>query len=287
MFAEKEVDRLHYRALKGVQFILIGDQAAGEREVDAAINDFRTSRGDGDLSTYEAYRFAMALELLGGLKADSTIVDEAIARTRSLLESKDLSITGRADMLRQLGDAYRRKAAWSEARDAYLKAFEAAPLAIAKVFLAECLLHLEGWMAAANALASVDSAALETERGEYADYVFSIAAVAVESEDPQRLQEAERLLKALDLKAPYFRESRDALLLTVIETRRSGKSSAVVQRARRALAGVALGASRYLKLEPNVMGIGVNLGRILEDLGKRGKEHALASDTRAGGKKES
>jgi hypothetical protein len=65
---------------------------------------------------------------------------------------------------------------------------------------------------------------------------------------------------------------RDALLILVLEAQQGGGSDSLLARARALLATVA-SATKYLKLEPNIAGMGINLGKIIEDAAKNhGKE---------------
>jgi hypothetical protein len=88
------------------------------------------------------------------------------------------------------------------------------------------------------------------DKTEYADYVFAKAAISVESASTERLREAEHLLRSLELSSPFFQEHRNALLLNVIDTQRSGRSSTIIQGTRRAFAGIAA-VARYLKGSPD------------------------------------
>ena len=159
---------------------------------------------------------------------------------------------------------------------------DAASLPIARVFLSESLLYLEGWETAFETISAIDPTTLD--KHEYADYVFVFAAVSIESADRIALQDAEKVLRSLNLNDHIFLERRETLLLGVIDTQRSGKSSSIITKARNALRGLAWAASRYLKLEPNIYGIGINLGKILEDVSEGEKLHSSDSEYRKGRK---
>jgi tetratricopeptide (TPR) repeat protein len=265
--AESNVDRLHYAGIRAIQYLLIGDQAKGERELENAVSTYKSSNSANSTSAYDMEKLAESLELLGGLRGNHQLLDEAIDTYRRILRGDQLTPKGRALVLRKCADTLRRKGAWREAIDTYTRAQTFEHLPIFKVFLAECLLNSESAESAAIAMSSIDIADLG--RSEYADYVFVMAAIAISSGDRSRLKQAEDLLQALELSDPYFRERRDALLLSVIQTQRTGTSSSLVQDARRALSGMAAAASRYLMLEPNFMGLGIKVNKILEDVAKR------------------
>jgi tetratricopeptide (TPR) repeat protein len=275
VFAENDTDRLHYSGTKAIQYLAIGDQIKAAQELDAALSTYKRSEKGRDTSTYALYRVAMSLELLGSIRRDMELLDEAIQVYEQLLQREDWTPTGQANILRGLGDTYRYKGAWPKARDAYTRALASQPLGILKVFLAECLLHLEGWERAVSEISSIEVASLSAP--EYTDYVFALAAISVESDDVKRLKEAEGLLRGLELSSPYFKERRDTLLLSLLDAQRSGRSSSITQAARRAMAGIGATALRYVKLEPNFMGVGINLGKMLDDLARAADKHSSDS----------
>jgi hypothetical protein len=90
--------------------------------------------------------------------------------------------------------------------------------------------------------------------------------------DRKRLAEATATLKALQIGDPLFREQRDAVLLNVQEALTSGPSAPLSRRTRRLFAGLARFVSTYFVLKPSFMGMGVDVGKILEDLSKRGEK---------------
>jgi tetratricopeptide (TPR) repeat protein len=258
-------DRLHYKGTKAVLFLTILDRKKAETELTEAIEE---ARGRKNLTEYERYRFAETLSLAGALRADSAMLDEAIDLYRVLLDEGAWTALGRATLLGLVGETYRRKQQWEEARQAYEQALEMHPLAIDKVFLAECFLQLEQLPDATRTLREVQLS--ELSAGERIDYAFTFAAIAIEMGDRKRLEEASTVLKALQISDPLFREQRDALLLNVREAFSSGPSRPLTERSRRLFAGLARFVSTYGFCKPSLMGVGVDFGKILEDLSKRG-----------------
>lgn len=263
LLAEKKVDRLHYRCLKGVGYLMIGDQQGAESELASALESYQASRDESSESLYEKHRYAMATELLGRLRDDSTLLDITIQLCNELLDSDKWTASGRASVYRQLGDAHRCKSEWSAARDAYIKAIEFQHLPVFNVFLAECLLHLDGPKVASTTLNSISIKDLDVS--EAIDYIFTFALVAIEGGEEEILKSAEQQLRSLEISEPYFQKHRESLLLSIIDTLRNGPSATRTQSARLILKGMASTIARYLKLEPNIMGIGFNVGKMLED----------------------
>lgn len=269
--ADKAAERLHYRGQKAVELLLVGDTAGAESELADGIASYEADKGKDASSIYARDRLAGALELLGKLRNDPILLDRSIEISRSLIEDDGLTSLGRAAVLRQMGDAYSSKGEWESATDAYRKAFATVPRPVFQVLIAQCLLESEGSAAATDAIRAI--AVTELEGAEYADYVFALAAIGIEGKDPSILADGEALLRNLSIREPYFREQRDSLLLGVVDARQSERSAATAEPARRLLRGLTSSLLRYIKLEPNFMGIGLNLGKFLEDVNEGTKLH--------------
>jgi tetratricopeptide (TPR) repeat protein len=232
-----------------------------------AVDRFREELPEDTRSFYAKSRYAMALELGGCVKGDHAMLDEAITRLDELVDCGDWTQSGKAQIYRQRGDVYRYKAAWREAKESFEKAVSIEQEAIFDVYIAQSTLYVDGAEQATLKIRSVDASRLNPS--EYLDYVFILAQIAVESGDKELLKLAESLLRNLRIAEPYYQQECASLLLSVIDTNQSGPSEEKTQGVRRQTRGMLTLLLRYIKLEPNVMGIGVNLGRVIEDLASR------------------
>jgi tetratricopeptide (TPR) repeat protein len=257
-------DLLHYKGAKAALFLTIGDREKAETELEEALTE---ARNRTTLNEYQRYCLAQTLSLLGALRADNAMLTEALKLYQKLLAEGDWTPFGRAKLLGLIGETHWRKQEWEKACEVYVQAIEASPLAINKVFLSECLLQLEQLSEAARTLADVQSSSLSA--AEKVDYAFAFAAIAIEAGDRKRLEHATVILKALQIRNPLFRERRDAFLLNVQEVLTSGPSIPLTRRTRRLFTGLARFVSTYFVLKPSFMGMGVDVGKILEDLAKR------------------
>jgi tetratricopeptide (TPR) repeat protein len=269
---EKLSDRLHYKGLKAVLYLEIGDTQRAEAEIGKAVAQARSSKIQMNFSGYENYRLAAALELLGTIRNDEKLLDEAIELYESLLKSENWSPLGKVNLLRQMADVCKVKGSWNRACELYVRAYETKPLEIFRVLQSECLLLSEQLDEALKLISGVR--ADELSQVEFVDYSFVWAAIAIETGRRDLLEAAERVLKQAIVAEPYFRERRDSLLLGVLETLRSGKSQTLVQKARQAFAGGIRSTTTYLILKPTFMGIGVDVGKIVEDIVKGSNRHS-------------
>lgn len=273
--AKKASDKLHYRGTNAVLHLVIGDTRKAEIELQTAIDEFRAETSERSLNTYEKHRLSMTLELLGSIRDDKKLIDDAISRLTSLLKEGELTPQGEADVLKQIGDAQRHKGEWQLARDTYCKALELRPDAMCKVFLSECLLQLGNVRETRELLTQIEADTLRN--GEDVDYAFALAALAIEDKDDELFRSAVARLKKLDRLEPYFQARRDAILVCILEIQSSDAPNTVLLKARKLLAHMFRSAISYLILKPSFMGIGIDVGKILEDVARGRTGHLSAS----------
>jgi tetratricopeptide (TPR) repeat protein len=218
--SDRKIDRLHYRGLRAIDYFLIGDEKKAESELTEAINEYRTSRKEDKETTYNKYRLAEALGLLGTIQADTAILDEALAEYEDLLVDEEWTSAGRASLYCSVGDVYRQKAEWKLAVVSYQKALQLDPREIFKVFLSQCYFQLENVKLATEVIKKVNQERLND--AEMVDYALGFGAIAVGLADAMMLDQSEKLLRSLPVDSAYFGGRRDAMLIAVLDTRVSG-----------------------------------------------------------------
>ena len=269
--ADSAVDRLHYRGFKAVELLLIGEKRDAEREAEEAIAEFRVARDGKKLTPYETDRLANLLDLLGSIRDDKSLLAEAAQLLQEALREDVWTTVGRAQLYNQLGEVFKHMGDWEKAQVAFKSAVDTESSPVSAVLLSECLLHLDRANEAKQLLAIVHANHLS--ESEYADYVFISAAIAIKTGDRTLLETADEELRTLEVRQPFFREQRDSLRLDVVETLRTGTSESLVHRARQTLARLSRHALKYLLLQPNFFGIGVNVERVIEDLAMGTEQH--------------
>ena len=142
--------------------------------------------------------------------------------------------------------------------------------------MSEILLRQEKINEATVLISGVETKKLDTR--EYDDFVFTFAAVAIEAGEASRLEEAKNLLENLNVTVPYFATRRLELLVNVQATMDSGPSVPIVEATREILKSIARSAGRYFVLQPNFMGLGLNLNSIIDDLAKEKHAKPIPAD---------
>jgi len=271
-YTHDPVEKLHYRGVIALGYLMIGDESKAELEFVDAVRDYRRVRESENETGYGSNIFATSLQMLGVITSNQGMLDEAAAIYRNLLLDEGWLPLGRASLHQQLGHIHRTKDEWDKAIESYALSSSFFPAAIIQVFESECYLQLGDVAKAISIVNGIDYSLLPD--GERIDYALTFAAIAIAGGSKQMLDRAESLLRVIEVKEPFFRERRDSMLVVVLASRLSEKSDADTTNAKNILKTLKHFARRYLILQPNFFGMGVNAGNILNDLGPGSENHS-------------
>lgn len=263
--ADEPAERLHYQCLSAINLLMVDDQEGAAQRLQSAIHDYHEVRDEDNESAYALTFYASALERLGQIRQDKLLLDNAVEILRQLVIRDDLTRDGTANAYRKLGDVLCCNSEWQEAKTAYSTAFEHAPHDIFKIMMSQCLLYLNDSKAAKELMSTVETTTLDA--AENADYIFTFAQIAIESGEKEDLASAEQALRSLKIAEPYFKQHQNTLLVSVIDTLRIGTSQESTTKIRELLRKAAsiFRFRRYIMFEPNFMGMGVRVDKIVED----------------------
>ena len=244
---------LHYNTLKGIHYFLITDKEKGIELITNSIDDFKKS--DMKKTSYGNFRLAQALELLGALKDDNTLIEDAQDCYQRELDSNIYTSDGTAMLHRRLADSFYACGNYGESIKHYESSLKENNDELTKIFYARALMH-------ANALDSAETVLVGVitdnfDEAEQYDYAVSWAYLALNSKKEDYLLESKKLLTALRPSMPYFINIRDTLLLGLSEIDKKD-SKGIISKISKLL-------RRYIILQPNFFGIGMNLNNVIED----------------------
>lgn len=262
-------NHLQYGALKGLAYIEIGDFDQAGKEFANAIAYAHVEQKRKDLSLRGRQLLSGVLVMHAMLSRSDKQFSEAEDILKELLADKDAwSAHGRACLYDALGELYRYWGKWAEGEAAYRNALATEQSGISAVFLAECLWRQKRTADAAAEIDAVDFNALDASG--QADYAYTQASVAVEAADRGRLEATLKTLRGLRIAAPYFEQRRLKFIIEVQDAIANGPASSMWAKLQSALRGL----NRYLLLQPNIAGLGVNVNAIVEDIAtpKRGRK---------------
>jgi tetratricopeptide (TPR) repeat protein len=250
--------KLQYSAAKGIAFCLIGELKKGAELLRASIDQYRSV--DPKLrSNYGEVLLARSVFALAEVSSDKDAAREALSLYTALRASaphEHFTPAYFADLAKSLGDCHSFLGIYTEAILHYEESLRIDQSDLTTLFLARAHANCHGISRARDLLNSIPVENL-SKPNRY-DYAISWSLVATISLEVPDLERAKSELKATGSSSPIFAQQRDAILIELLELRPKEPGG----RANRLLAAL----NRYVSLNPNLFGIGINLNKIVEDL---------------------
>ena len=265
-------DKIQYGGALAFELLLASDKEGARGKFEGVIALARGMEDTRPLSIAGETWFCKALEGLAVIKQDQSLFDEIVIRLRKLLAGRDgLTPAGRASVLRLIGDAQRYAGRYDEAVQSYRASLDALPEQVVRTFEAECHLRLGKIDDAYDMIRAIPVDDLD--QPERADHAFTYFYIALARRDQRALLDARELLKAAKTPQPYFETQRLQHIVTIgeaIEAIRQHQPPPEIGPVASGLKAL----SRYIQLQPNFCGIGVNLNNIIDDMVAQAEDRA-------------
>ncbi|MFZ2633857.1 MAG: SEC-C metal-binding domain-containing protein [Desulfosalsimonadaceae bacterium] len=254
---QDESIRLQYRVVTAINYYLVCQHADGDRLLKEAISKFSELPADKK-SSYGKLKFAYTLELYGKATNQQKILEQGREVTIDLIhEANEEHFTAiyMADLHRLLGDFDEDLGNHRNAIKAFSISLELNPSELTKVFLARSLCNDGQCNEAKKLLESIDDNILD-KPGKF-DLAISWAIFAATSLNVSDLRKAKARLKAIEAHDPVFIHLRDRWMIDLLEATPKSEPGKI----RRLIRSF----NKYLILNPNFFGIGININRIIDD----------------------
>lgn len=256
-------DRLQYSGARAFELLMHGDENAARAGLEAVIESGRKAESEQPFTFMSELWFCKALEGLGVVKRDKALLAEVVARLSPYLRAdQGLTNEGRALVYRSIGDAHRYASEYQLALAAYRSGRDTHPDFASMIFETECLLRLGEVNEAFSLISSIPFEDLDEH--ERADHAFTYFYVALARKERAGLVEARRLLSSAVATRPYFETMRLQYIVTAQDAISALEANKPLPRVSGLLTGLK-SLSRYVQLQPNFFGIGLNLNNIIDD----------------------
>ena len=263
--SQEDSDIIHQGVVKATLLLLHNDPRGAGHALEEVIEYCKTL---DDLDPFQRQKYGQAHFIMGAILLDtekareraSQFLDQAAVEFTKYMTIDSLTDVGRAEGHRDLADTFRLQENWQPAIEQYEAAIEISGNPILHVFRAVCLSSLDKMD---EALAAIDALSMDSfdDDTEKADYVLHFATLAVATGGRNRLQQAKQLLDIPLKRDPVFQQQALSMTKVVLEAIASGKSSSLMRKAR----GILTGLNSSLILQPNFMGLGVNLNKLIDE----------------------
>lgn len=254
---QKESVLLQYRVVKAINYYLVCQQADGDKLLEEAISKFSELPADKK-SSYGKLKFAHALEIYGKATNQQKVLEQgrevAIGLIREANQQHFTAIY-LADLHRLLGDFDEGLGNHCNAINAFSTSLELNPSELTKVFLARSFCNDGQCNKAKEVLESIDHTLLD-KPGKF-DLAISWSIVAATSLNENDLGEAKARLKTIEANDPVFIQIRDRWTIDLLEATPKSEPGKI----RRLIRSL----NKYVSLNPNLFGIGLNINRIIDD----------------------
>ncbi|HCL5250660.1 TPA: SEC-C domain-containing protein [Salmonella enterica] len=266
---EKPSEKLQYCVVKGIKYLCIGDLDESERIIEEAIKDYESTDCNND-NSYGHIQHAKAISLLGDIKKSAELKTLSIKEFISLLDKHTWADAGIADIYAEIGKSLFHIKKFDEAIEHYEKSLGIMNSNLVKIFLSQAKLDLND-KTAVDIIKDVESNLSELSKSEIVDFIFTYAAIGVTFKQKEMLDRSISYLANTSSLEPIFEKQKNGLIsqISLLYTIGDLKDkNALLKKLKNFLRMTA----RYLILQPNIAGLGININNVVEDLTSKEKK---------------
>lgn len=259
---DKVSEKIQYMGAKGMEFLLIDDREQAKGIFNDAITIVEEKRKEfSDL--YDFYQLANLYNFAGKLLDNKEYIEKSIACWNEVLKKEDelsLTTTGISEIYLKLGDTYTNLGDQIKAIEYYKKSFDAEPNLLSEIFIAHIYVDREDFEKASNILDRIDYDNLK--EGEKVDFVFIYALLILHTKDKNKVSYILTKLKGINVPHKYYNDIKNGLIIDLQELFYFPVNEIEESKVKRILKKI----NDYLLLQPNFIGMGVNINKIVEDM---------------------
>lgn len=250
--SQSESSRFHYRFLIAIQHFLLNEPERAETLARQAVKQFDAVPAK-QKSTYGRWIYALGVMQLGQILDDELMLRSAIELL--VWEANEEKYTNEkvSELWQMVGECYRSLKEFYMAEKLYVRSISICPMPLTHIYMAESQLALGRAERAKEILDGIDSNKLSLHN--FFDYAVARCKVAISTKSIVDKEYALRCIKAVDTKEPYFKDLIHELLVSLYELPRAGGR----------LVSILEKINKYVTLNPNVAGVGVDFNSMIEE----------------------
>ncbi|WET12946.1 tetratricopeptide repeat protein [Pseudomonas sp. D3] len=251
---DSESSRFHYRFLVAMQYFLLNEPRRAEKLAREAIDEYENLPVE-KRDVHGRRLLGMAVMQLGQIIKDNVMLKKAIELLVAEVDEERYKSNAIAEIWMQVGECYHLLGEFYMAEKLYHRSLLVESTDLASIYLARVQLALGRHDRAKEILDVLVPAVMN--RHNHFDYAIVRCDVALVTKDTSDVGDALELIKGISTNDPYFKDLIQGLIVALYELQ-VGKKSA---NANSILARI----NRYVTLNPNVAGLGVNLNAMIQD----------------------
>lgn len=260
---EKPSEKLQYTVVKAIKYLCIGDKSESEKLIEKAINNYESTDWSSD-NSYGHIQHARAISLLADLQHSAKLKAQSIQEFESLLENHSWTDPGIADIHFEIGKSLFNIKRFEEAVEQFRKSLSIQNSEIVKVFLSQAQIELNDEGAICT-IREVEDNISGLSESEMLDYIFTYATIGIAFKQKDMIEKSLGYLNEASGLAPIFEKQKSKLVSEISLLYKTGELE-VKSNLLSTLKKFFGFTTRYLILQPNIAGLGVNINKIVDDL---------------------
>lgn len=259
--------KLQYYGAKAIQFLLITDLKKAKELVSQAIQI--AGENATDISDpYDYLQFGNIYHLGGKLLDIEDLHKKAISFFELILNVDGLSLSGRAGAYCHLGDVFLSLNEIEIALSYYNKCLELEELPLARIFVAEIFYRKADYDASIKVLEEIEYSSISNENK--IDLLITYGKNVISTQNAAKVNWVFNELKQLKFDSKYFSDIVNELIINLHELliKTNSKEKFEPSQVKKILGKL----NEYIMLEPNIMGLGLNINKIIGDILIKNKE---------------
>lgn len=248
----KSDEKLQYSAVKGIIKVTDLEDKGGVADIELALAEYEKI-SEAKRTLYGQWMLGRLYSTAARLGNRDDLAQKAIAHLQKCMGNTAYTNLARADMLSECGECYLQLGESDKARVCFETSLAEYDDSVVRIFLVRALVRLSEFSVAFSQLKKIDSTKLKPAG--FLDFGIAWAELALVTQDAEHKSEALSILGKAVARGVFETYRRD-LISELKQPKPPAKSPSMLRRI----------MTRYVLLQPNVIGFGVNLNAIIEDI---------------------
>ena len=244
--------KLKYKFDKAIQLALVSDNTSAKKIADEVMAELEKEDLYTEDEVYSQDVIAMMYEIYHNFDPD---VKWLALHVREKMNIKKFTEAGKVKYYSDIAYTYWKMGNYEVAEQDFCTSLEYAKTAFAQIYLLDCLVEQKKIKNLKEYLESVE---FEDMGADSIDFLIIVGNAAIQLNDNDSIELIKRYIKETNIEVPYYK-----FYLKELELELEKKSGKIMR-----LLNKLSPLRKYLILQPQLNGIGINVEKILEDLKK-------------------
>ena len=246
--------KLKYKFDKAIQLALVSDNTSAKKIADEVMAELEKEDLYTEDEVYSQDVIAMMYEMYYNFDPDVKWLEKAL-HVREKMNIKKFTEAGKVKYYSDIAYTYWKMGNYEVAEQDFCTSLEYAKTAFAQIYLLDCLVEQKKIKNLKEYLESVE---FENMGADSIDFLIIVGNAAIQLNDNDSIELIKRYIEETNIEVPYYK-----FYLKELELELEKKSGKIMR-----LLNKLSPLKKYLILQPQLNGIGINVEKILEDLKK-------------------